>query len=97
MTTYIEAATAVATAVGGLIVALIVVLTRIHQAGQQTLAQVRNSHGTTNLRDDIDRIYDAITDIRQSLHETRAAIHQIEQRTHTTYRDITERLREIEQ
>lgn len=96
MTSYIEAATAVATAVGGLIVALIVVLSRIHSQSQATLAQVRNSHGT-NLRDDIDRIYDAITDIRQSLHETRAALDQIEQRTHTTYRDITERLREIEQ
>ena len=95
MTTYIEAATAVATAVGGLIVALIVVLSRIHQAGQQTLAQVSNSHGT-NLRDDIDRIYDAITDIRQSVHETRAAIGALETRSHDTYSELSQRIRELE-
>lgn len=95
MTSYIEAATAVATAVGGLIVALIVVLTRIHQAGQQTLAQVSNDHGT-NLRDDIDRIYDALTDIRQSVHETRAAISALETRSHDTYSELSQRIREFE-
>lgn len=95
MTSYIEAATAVATAVGGLIVALIVVLSRIHSQSQATLAQVSNDHGT-NLRDDIDRIYDALTDIRQSVHETRAAIGALETRSHDTYSELSQRIRELE-
>ena len=109
MTTYIEAATAVATAVGGLIVALIVVLSRIHSQSQATLAQVSNDHGT-NLRDDIDdtrraieyltaehcRTAELLTGLATDMREVRSSVARLDSNANDTHRDLDRRLRSLE-
>lgn len=57
--------------------------------------QVQNSHGT-NLRDDIDRIADQVSDIKQLLTEDRAALAEVRSNSHDTHKEIFERINQLE-